>query len=211
MHNNLLQQIELAELFAMNLDERFLAPGHILELHEKYGPIDFFLAHMDIRTEYFERWNTLVNVKKKRFAEVAIYVENKNGELLLHTKPFYPQDVYRIPTGGIHAGEHVIDALHRELHEETGFTANSFMQPALLVYKFQNDGRTIPFVSHIFKVKVDGGDPHPTDEDENISGYRWIKQAQLDEVVYQLETLKKDWHDWGVMRALPHEILKSVI
>jgi hypothetical protein len=79
----------------------------------------------------------------------------------------------------------------------------------LLVYQFKSDGEMIPFVSHIFKVKVGGGEPHPKDDDENITGYQWIKPSQLSDIALQLKSLKKQWRDWGVMRALPHEIVAT--
>jgi len=202
-----LEQIELADLFAEGVSEEFLPSGEILDLHEKYGPIDFFRCDLDIRKEYFESWRQILYVRKNRRAEVALHVENKNNEILLHTKTFYPPKIYRIPTGGIHPGENVIDALHRELDEETGFSALFFHQPALLVYKFRNHNRSIHFVSYLFNVQVDGEEPHAKDEEENITDYRWIYLDQLRETIEQLKDLKDKWHDWGVMRSMPHEII----
>lgn len=211
MQNNFLQQIELADLFDLKLKKTFFDPAEILDLHERYGPIDFFRAELQTSEAYFDSWHSILQGKKNRRAEVALCVANKNDEILLHTKPFYPPDIFRIPTGGIHPGEKVVDALHRELDEETGFVAMSFFQVALLIYEFHNAGRWIPFVSHIFKVHVEGNDPHPKDASENITGYRWIKTNQLTEIIHQLASLRDKWHDWGVMRSLPHDILLSAV
>lgn len=204
-----LKQIELAEFVSLRLEKKVLDLNQVLDLHEKYGPIDFYRAELNVSQEYWESWYNVLNIKKNRTAEVALYIENADNTILLHTKPFYPPDIFRIPTGGIHPGEHVIDALHRELDEETSFTANSFLLFALLLYQFNYGGRTLPFVSYIFKVKVDGGEPHPKDDSENITGYRWIKTDQLLDVFHQLWNLKERWHDWGVMRSLPHKILSA--
>ncbi len=209
MQNNFLQQIELADLFDLKLNKTFLDPAEVLDLHEKYGPIDFFRADLHTSEQYFESWHSILREKKNRRAEVALCVENVNGDILLHTKPFYPPGIFRIPTGGIHPGEKVIDALHRELDEETGFITTASLHVALLIYEFHNSGRSIPFVSHIFKVQVNGNDPHPKDDSENITGYRWIKPDQLTEIIHQLEGLREKWHDWGTMRSLPHSILLS--
>ena len=47
-------------------------------------------------------------------------IRRPNGRILLSIKTFYPRGAYRLPTGGIHPGEGVHDALVREAHEETG-------------------------------------------------------------------------------------------
>ncbi len=210
MKENILQPIERAHLFALAIDAPFFDPDEVLDLHDKVGPTEFFRATLDVSDDYFEKWHSVLNIKKNRRAEVALYVERSDKKLLLHTKPFYPPGIYRIPTGGINPGEKVIDAVHRELYEETGFTANAVVQPAVLAYAFQNDGRVIHFVSHLFKVMVDGGEPHPKDDDENITGYQWIEPTQIVGVIHQLKSLKEQWHDWGVMRALPHEIVAAL-
>src|SRR5438132_14274637 len=55
-----------------------------------------------------------------RFGEVCMVVRRPNAKLLLSIKTFYPRGAYRLPTGGIHHGESVLDALVREAYEETG-------------------------------------------------------------------------------------------
>src|SRR5512132_2149190 len=58
--------------------------------------------------------------KRDRFGEVCMVVRRPSGKLLLSIKTFYPRGAHRLPTGGIHHGEGVFDALLRETHEETG-------------------------------------------------------------------------------------------
>jgi 8-oxo-dGTP pyrophosphatase MutT (NUDIX family) len=58
--------------------------------------------------------------RKDRFGEVLMAVRRPNGKLLVAIKTFYPRGAYRLPTGGIHHGESIYDALVRETKEETG-------------------------------------------------------------------------------------------
>src|SRR5437867_8364755 len=58
--------------------------------------------------------------KRDRFGEVCMVIRRRGGGLLLSIKTFYPRGAFRLPTGGIHHGEGVFDALIREAHEETG-------------------------------------------------------------------------------------------
>src|SRR2546425_1084616 len=55
-----------------------------------------------------------------RVGEVCMVVRRPNGKILLSIKTFYPRGAYRLPTGGIHHGERILDALRRETAEETG-------------------------------------------------------------------------------------------
>src|SRR5438874_7113968 len=54
-----------------------------------------------------------------RFAEVCMVIRRRNGKIPLLIKTFYPRGAYRLPTGGIHHGERILDALRRETDEET--------------------------------------------------------------------------------------------
>src|SRR3989441_6139217 len=54
-----------------------------------------------------------------RFAEVCMVVRRRSGKVPLCIKTFYPRGAYRLPTGGIHRGERILDALLRETDEET--------------------------------------------------------------------------------------------
>ncbi|MCS7179708.1 MAG: NUDIX domain-containing protein, partial [Anaerolineae bacterium] len=50
-----------------------------------------------------------------REGEVVLLLRRADGSLLLHTKTFYPDGVYRLPSGGIRRGEKVLAAAAREV------------------------------------------------------------------------------------------------
>ncbi|MBP9669304.1 MAG: NUDIX domain-containing protein [Candidatus Pacebacteria bacterium] len=53
---------------------------------------------------------------------VRVLLDNGHGEVLL-VRHWYAPGVWTLPGGGIHRNENVEDAAVRELHEETGYTA----------------------------------------------------------------------------------------
>jgi len=55
----------------------------------------------------------------RRVGEVCFVVRRPSGRFITATKVIYPAGAYRLPTGGIGAGEGIAEALGREVREET--------------------------------------------------------------------------------------------
>ena len=172
-----------------------------------------YVATLELDDIYFGRWRQLLVDKKERRGEVALIVKDSKERILLHTKPFYPEGVFRIPTGGIHAEEDVLDGMKRELYEETGFQPLAYNFHALLLYEFRNKNRELSFPSYIFSIKPDSESPEPADESEQISGFSWATVSELPVVNDRLLALQTSkWGAWGKVRVIPHEIfLEKVI
>lgn len=207
----MIEHVSLHDILDEPLAQSFIHKDEILSLIEKCGPTRFYRFYHNISYDYFQLWKNALHHEKSRRGEIALCVTNEADHILLHTKPFYPDKTFRIPTGGIHSKETVIDALVRELHEETGFSPLSFQQLALLLYVFRHGDESIPFVSYIFSVTVSDGEPAPHDESEEISGFLWIESSKLENVITSLQNLPEGkWHEWGLMRAAPHHIIHSL-
>src|SRR5258706_8266241 len=85
-------------------------------------------------------------------------VRRPNGKLLLSIKPFYPRGAYRLPTGGIHPGEPVFDALARETHEETGLRTEVRRFLAQIAYRGTEAPDAAPlFHTFAFLLEETGG------------------------------------------------------
>ena len=61
-----------------------------------------------------------IEERPARVAEVVPVIQRPNGKVLTMLKASYPPGAYRLPSGGIHKGEPILDALLRESYEETG-------------------------------------------------------------------------------------------
>lgn len=205
-----LEHIGLHTLFSESNCQDIMRRSEILEYHEKYGPIDFYRFECALSEDYFAQWYDVLHIKKNRRGEIALCVINNLNNILLHTKPFYPSQTFRIPTGGIHLDESAIAACYRELDEETGLCAISVNQIALLLYLFRYQKHVLPFLSYIFAVQVESDTPRVRDESESISGFRWINRSELGGIIQHLKTLEPErWREWGIMRAAPHEIIEN--
>src|SRR2546430_13076157 len=108
-----------------------------------------------------------------RIAEVCMVVRRPSGKLLLAIKDFYPRGAFRLPTGGIHHGEAIFDALRREAEEETGLSLAVRRFLAAITYR---DGPAGAPVFHTFAFLLDetGGTPGARDPAERIATLREV-------------------------------------
>jgi 8-oxo-dGTP pyrophosphatase MutT (NUDIX family) len=181
-------------------------PKILKNLEQRYGPIYQHHVELAVSTEIMLRMVSKMNRKKPRRAEVVMVVPNEAGHLWLHTKNFYPQGVYRLMTGGLDPGEAPHQALRREVVEETGFKVKAQRCLAVITYSLVTQDGGLPFVSYIFATTPAKGRPHPTDPTEAIADFRAVPVSVLAETARQLRALKGDFADWGVFRAVAHEV-----
>ena len=161
-------------------------------------------------------------VSDGRRAEICYIMHRGNvaDGVLLHIKTFYPSGAYRLPTGGIHEGEQVMETLAREIEEETGMVVgvgadNVQVQRCLGVVSYamehRSAGQTFPFATYHFLVQMPREGVITTlDPEEHIGGWEW---RSPDELLAVAETLaqvgRRDavWGDWGRFRALSHRFV----
>jgi 8-oxo-dGTP pyrophosphatase MutT (NUDIX family) len=151
--------------------------------------------------------------KRDRFGEVCMVIRRRGGGLLLSIKTFYPRGAFRLPTGGIHHGESVYNALIREAHEETGLviTVNRFLA-RIAYHPLSRPGA--PPVFHTFAFLLDEvrGTLGALDLSERIESWKEIEIADLPSVAEGLDDLATqgteeiggDWRAWGKFRAVVH-------
>src|SRR5258705_6468693 len=118
--------------------------------------------------------------RKDRFGEVLMAVRRPNGKLLVAIKTFYPRGAYRLPTGGIHHGELIRDALLRETTEETGLDTVARRFLAAISYRGRSSP-TAPPLFHTFAFLLDevGGTLGAMDTDEKIEDWREMPPSEL--------------------------------
>jgi len=155
-----------------------------------------------------------------RVGEVCMIVRRPNRKVLLSIKTFYPRGAYRLPTGGIHHGEGIFDALVRETLEETGLETTIRRFLAAIAYRPRSspDG---PPIFHTFAFLLDevGGMLEARDREERIEEYREVDPAELPAVADGLERVTSmhsvdiggDWADWGRFRAVAHRVVHEAL
>jgi len=87
---------------------------------------------------------------------VVVYVERSDG-LLVFDHQDHPEAGTQVPAGGVHQGEDLIEAVIREVREETGVGLDA--EPTLLGRHEHLDGLGQPALSHFFRVDAPDGLP----------------------------------------------------
>jgi ADP-ribose pyrophosphatase YjhB (NUDIX family) len=156
--------------------------------------------------------------KDDRFGEVCMAIRRPNGTLLVSIKTFYPRGAYRLPTGGIHHGEQIGDALVREAHEETGLELEVIRFLAHITYVAPDDAAPL-FHTFAFLLEERGGTLGALDESEQIEDWREIRPEELAGVARFLSDLRSEgtagvggsWRAWGKFRAVVHRVVYDAL
>ena len=145
-------------------------------------------------------------------------VRRQNGRVPLSIKTFYPRGAYRLPTGGIHHGERILDALRRETAEETGLETEIKRFLAWITYRSASAPEGTPLF-HTFAFLLDevGGRFQTSDLEEQIEEWIEVDPAALDQVAERLDSIRSapshdiggDWADWGHFRAIVHRVVRE--
>lgn len=157
--------------------------------------------------------------RRDRYGEVCMVVRRPNGRVLLSIKTFYPRGAYRLPTGGIHDGEPVYDALMRETHEETGLETAVERFLARISYRPKPAGAAPLFHTFAFLLKETAGTLGALDLSEQLEDWREIEVSELPAVANTLDDLRTtsthdiggDWRAWGKFRAVVHRVVYDAL
>lgn len=141
-----------------------------------------------------------------RRAEVVFAVEDAAGRLWVHRKHHYPNRLYRLPSGGVHWDEPVLDALLREIDEEMGITVEIARFLGLIHYRFWHEGQMAPFVSYVFHLRSRGDQPICR-SDEDIAEFRAVPPADVRALSVALRGVGGARRGWGQWRALAHDLI----
>jgi len=180
--------------------------SEIAQLGRQYGvPARQHLVQ-EIAQSTFEAWNN-----KKPLGEVVLFIRRPSGEFLLHTKDFYPQGAFRVPSGTIQAGESLLQAVYREAHEETGLEVRVERFLAVLEFEFRCQGHSIQLPSYLFVLRELSGHLQSQDAFERIAAFSQASLADLATVAENLENLPPAWSDWGRFRGIPHRIAAKLL
>lgn len=147
--------------------------------------------------------------RSDRRAEVLFAITRPSGRVLIHSKPRYPQGLFRLFTGGINPDESVVDALFREVAEETGLVCRVERFLAVCTYAFHHPDPTCRygFASYMFHLVTENEDaPAPRDLTE-IGQIGEIALEGLPAIASHLRSLQGSRVAWGIWRAIGHDIV----
>lgn len=149
---------------------------------------------------YFNRIRNVV--QRDRRGEVVFCVIRPNGNIIAATCSEYPEDIYRIPTGGIGHEEDILDAIFREVKEELGLEVRIRSFAGVIRIRFEYNDDFVMFYSYIFILDEIGGRLLTDASDDEISGIREVGLPGLEDIVVSLDSIKGKWQDWGKFRYI---------
>lgn len=157
--------------------------------------------------------------RRNRRSEVCMVVRRPGGTLLTFRKTFYPVGVFRLLTGGVEVGESVLDALRREVAEETGLQVMLSRFLALLSYLPEGGNASPRAFTFAFLLDEVGGALRCADPNENVAAFSEVRPDELPELAGRLENLPsthsrhlgEDWRDWGQYRSVVHRAVGQAL
>ncbi len=154
----------------------FIPPEAIAAWEERYGTPREWNHHQPI-TEHDHGIITR-SQKHGRHHDITLYIE-RNGLIAVIAKPFYPEGLYRAPSGGLKPGESLEDGAQREAFEETGLpiTLGHYLLRTNVIFQSSTLG-DIEWHSHIFTATTDQAEIAHTDHDE-IRESRWAEPPEF--------------------------------
>lgn len=194
------------------MTERLIREQEIEALITQFGQPRRHTCTMDVGHETFDTWTRKISTGHVACrGEVIMVIVRPNGNVLLHTKDFYPSGVYRLLSGRVLWQEAVEETLHREVKEETSLDVKVERFLCLIEYEFRCKGSSIPFVSYVFEIREVAGQLCCLDDGERITDFREASVGQLPSVAAQLEQLEPQWRDWGNFRAIAHHMVEEIL
>jgi 8-oxo-dGTP pyrophosphatase MutT (NUDIX family) len=151
------------------------------------------------------------NKSADRRAEVVFAIEDRSGQLWVHTKSSYPQHIFRLPTGGVHCDELVMEGLLREVKEETGLPVEIVRFLGIIEYQFSYGRLVAPFASYIFHLHSECVGGPCAQPGEPISEFRAVSPQQLRQLAVNLRGLAGVRRAWGEWRALAHDLVYDTL
>ncbi|MEN8040034.1 MAG: NUDIX domain-containing protein [Actinomycetota bacterium] len=109
---------------------------------------------------------------------------HEDAILLCRIASGYPgEGMWTLPGGGIEWGEHPLDALRREIHEETGLDLGGYEHLGIdaRVYEGGKYPDGIHVVRMIYRTPLSGA-PSVTEVDGSVDACRWVPLSELDEL-----------------------------
>ncbi len=133
------------------------------EIEKKYGaPRQLTMSFPMNRSEF----NMLKgSMRDGRNSDVTLFIF-KGNKVIVIAKPWYPEGLYRAPSGGIKPGENLELSAKREAYEETGAEIELLEYILRIHVTFTWSQEEVKWTSHVFTATYLSGDLEPIDTRE---------------------------------------------
>jgi len=145
------------------------------EIERKYGTPRELVMSFPMNPKEFEM--LLASMKDGRNSDVTMFIF-KDDKVIVIAKPWYPEGLYRAPSGGIKPGEDLELTAKREAYEETGTEIALEKYILRIQVTFTCNGKKREWISHVFTARYLSGDLRPIDTQE----IKKVTQMSLDDL-----------------------------
>jgi 8-oxo-dGTP pyrophosphatase MutT (NUDIX family) len=133
------------------------------DIERKYGtPRELSMFFPMNPTEFVMLKNSM---RDGRNSDVTMFIF-KQDKVVVIAKPWYPEGLYRAPSGGIKPGEDIEVTAKREALEETGVKIELIRYLLRILVTFTCAEEKVNWTSHVFTVKFLSGDLRAIDTRE---------------------------------------------
>ncbi len=204
--------------------------SELAALHRQLGSAPHHRLELSVDSPFLDGDHQLITSAGRRAEICYVLHRGEPGDgVLLHRKTFYPDVAFRLPTGGIHTGEAVLETLVREIAEETSFhlslptigrmapqpvpvvTLQRFLGTLEYEIYHRSQSRVHRFATYHFLIAAPAdADPQTVDPEEHLAGWQWRALAEMPQVADILEAVGTEspvWGDWGRFHALSHRFV----
>jgi len=145
------------------------------EIERKYGTPRKLVMSFSMNQKEFEMLQA--SMQDGRNSDVTMFIF-KDGKVIVIAKPWYPEGLFRAPSGGIKPGEGLELTAKREAYEETGTEIELERYILRIQVTFTCNGNKREWTSHVFTASYLSGELRPVDTGE----IKKVIQMSLDEL-----------------------------
>ena len=167
-------------------------------------------VNIEVDSEFFDYMERTIAENGHR-GEVVMMLPRPGKRVLVMSKYFYPDSVYRLPSGGMKILESPEEAFEREVWEETGLMTEVADRIAVIVNHLRSGDRALTYTSHVVIGSETSDIPGPNDESEHIRDYREVTAYDLLFIADHLRGLFGRWQGFGKFRATVHDIVAEYL
>ncbi len=144
-------------------------------MERKYGKPREMVMSFSMNPKEFEMLQA--SMKDGRNSDVTMFIF-KDDKVIVISKPWYPEGLYRAPSGGIKPGEDIEFTAKREAYEETGTEIALEKYVLRIQVTFICNEKKREWTSHVFTACYLAGELRPVDTGE----IKKVIQMSLDEL-----------------------------
>ena len=182
----------------------YIQKDQIQKIEKRFGkPKE---KEMEFAMDQREFQNLLDSMRDGRDSDITLVIL-KDKNVVVIAKPWYPEGLYRLPSGGWKPDESFEQCAQREGYEETGTRFQ--LQKYILRTKvtFTHQGKRVTWTSHVFTAKYLSGELKPIDTRE-IREVNLLTLNELSSLKQKL--LERDSGGLAYRSALTEAILKEI-